>query len=716
MAGNLLSAHWYAVANLKPRLAPQAILHRRRFRGRLWYVLQDPASGRFHRLTPAAYAIIADMDGRNTVQQLWERACRRPGEALPSQEDVVQLLSQLHASDILLGDLSPVVAELQQRHRKQQSAKRRQQFLDPLGLRWTLWNPDRFLERWSPRLAWMWGRIGILLWLVTVVPALALAAVHWHELTDNISDRVLNAQNLLALWLIYPLVKLLHELGHGLATKAGGGRVHELGVMLLALTPVPFVDASSSYAFTSKWQRAMVGAAGIFVETWIASVAMFVWVLIEPGLVRAGAYNVMVIAGISTLLVNGNPLMRYDGYHVMVELLEIPNLAMRGARYWTYVVDRYLFRAPGLDVPDESVGERFWLLLYMPLSFVYRILITISLVWYLAGKYFFFGVLLACWALVSMVGMPVWKGWRHVVESPTLARNRDRALKVAAGAVLSLLVVLVAVPMPFMTQAEGVVWLPESQIVRAGESGFVKSVFVNSGETVRAGSPVALLTSPTLEAELAQAKARLDELRSRYRDSLMDSPTAALVSLAQLKEAEETVRQDEARVLRLWAVSQAPGQFLLPDANTLPGRYFKRGDIVGYISRPAARPVVRVLVSQDDIDLVRKRTEGASIRFAFGIPQTYEAQTVRVVPEGQDQLPSKSLGTEGGGHVATDPRDPNGTHTLQRYFQLDLQVAEATQTPWYGCRVYVRFDHGYAPLIYQGYLRLRQLFLARLNV
>ena len=717
MAGNLLSDSWYAVSKLRPRLAPHVHVHRRVFRGRLWYMLQDVASGRFHQLTPGAYALLAAMDGQTTVQRVWERACLLLQDNLPSQEEVVQLLSQLHAGDVLVCELSPDIAELFQRFRRQKKDQLKRQFFDPFGMRWSLWNPDAFLQRWSPRLRWLWGPVGGALWLLCVVPALGLAAVHGSALTENISDRVLNAQNLLALWLIYPVVKILHELGHGLATKAGGGRVHEMGIMLLALTPVPFVDATAAYAFPSKWRRALVGAAGILVETWLAAMAMYVWTLSEPGLVRAAAYNVMLIAGLSTVVINGNPLMRYDGYHILADVLEMPNLARRGARYFTYLVDRYIFRAEGLQRPDESPSERFWLLLYMPLSFAYRVLITLALVWIMVGKYFFFGVLLAGWGIWSMFVLPLWRGWRHVVESPVLHRQRDRALRTCVVGLGVLLVLLVAVPLPFHSRAEGVVWLPDTQIVRARQAGFVHRVYVNSGAVVLAGDPVVTLNDPALEEDLAQNRAHLNELKARYRDSELNSPVAVQVAQAQLRATAESVRQDEAKTQELWVWAGASGQFLQPDADMLPGRYFKRGEIVGYISRPQIHPVLRVLVNQDDIDLVRKRLRHIEVRFSYAVPLVYTAYLLREVPEGQDQLPNKGLGQDGGGSIATDPRDPNRTRTLQRYFQIDLKVVGGgVFSQWYGSRVYVCFDYGMTPLAYQGFLRLRQLFLARLNV
>ena len=166
--------------------------------------------------------------------------------------------------------------------------------------------------------------------------AVLLAAIHWHDLTEDFMDRVLVPHNLLLLWLVFPVLKTLHEFGHAFATKVYGGEVHEMGVLLLVFTPCPYVDASAASAFRTKWHRIIVGAAGMIVELFLASLALFVWLNVEPGVVRAVTYNVMVIAGISTVLFNGNPLLRYDGYYIFADYLEIPIYVFeRGPIYTT---------------------------------------------------------------------------------------------------------------------------------------------------------------------------------------------------------------------------------------------------------------------------------------------------------------------------------------------------------------------------------------------
>src|SRR6185503_545443 len=128
-------------------------------------------------------------------------------------------------------------------------------------------------------------------------------------------------------------------------------------IMLLVLSPVPYVDASSAWAFQDKRKRMMVGAAGIAVELFLGSLALFVWLAVEPGAVRAVAYNVMLISGVSTLLFNGNPLLRFDGYYVLADAIEIPNLGTRANRYLGYLFQRYVLGVPDAESPAQSAGE-----------------------------------------------------------------------------------------------------------------------------------------------------------------------------------------------------------------------------------------------------------------------------------------------------------------------------------------------------------------------
>ena len=158
--------------------------------------------------------------------------------------------------------------------------------------------------------------------------------INWPELSMNTSDRVLALENIFLMALVYPVVKLIHEFGHAYVLKKWGAEVHEMGIMFLVFFPVHYVEASESISFSSKYQRMLVGAIGVMVELFLAASAMILWANIEPGVVRTLAFNTMIVAGVSTLLFNGNPLLKFDAYYVLSDYLEIPNLASKANAYW----------------------------------------------------------------------------------------------------------------------------------------------------------------------------------------------------------------------------------------------------------------------------------------------------------------------------------------------------------------------------------------------
>ena len=414
------------------------------------------------------------MDGSRTVAQLWEIANRHLGEDGPTQDEIIQLLGQLHSADLLQSDVTPDVAELIARGHREDRARYRRSFANPMALRIPLWDPDRFLNRFEPIVRVIWSGWGGLLWLAVTLPALFLVPPHWPELSNDFTDRVLAIDNLVLVYLAFPVIKALHELGHATAIKAGGGEVHDLGVIVLVLLPVPYVEASASTVFRSKYQRAIVGAAGVIVELFLAALAFYGWLIVEPGLVRAVLFNVMVIASVSTVIFNGNPLLRYDAYYILADLSEMPNLAGRSARYWGYLLERYALGVRETEPPDASRGEKAWLLFYGFAAAAYRILVTIVIAMFIAGRFFIIGVVLALWGVVAMGVFPVIRGVTHLAASPRLRRRRQRALSITLGAALACGGFLLFVPMPYHSYAEGVLWLPEEDVVRAGANGFLR--------------------------------------------------------------------------------------------------------------------------------------------------------------------------------------------------------------------------------------------------
>lgn len=715
MSDALFSPSWYRVAALKPRVRAHARILRQSYRGQVWFVLQDYAAERSHRFSPAAHHFIGLMDGDRTVQEIWEATSQYLRDEAPTQEDAIRLLGQLHAADALLCDVPPDSKEVFRRHERHQRSLWKRRLWTPLALRFPLIDPDRFLARTLPWVQPLLGWFGILLWLAVVGTGAVLAASHWSDLTEDITDRVLAPANLMLLWLVYPVVKALHELGHAYVTRKWGGEVHEIGIMLLVLTPVPYVDASAAWGFADKRKRMLVGAAGIMVELFLGALALFVWLSVEPGAVRAVAYNVMLISGVSTLLFNGNPLLRFDGYYVLADGLEIPNLGTRSNQYLGYLFQRHVFRVSDAACPAQAPGERFWMVVYGIASFIYRIFIMFVITMFIAGKFFFIGVLLAIWAVATQVVMPVGKNLAFLLNSPNLRRQRGRALTTSVFLVLTAAALLFVVPAPSWTRAEGVIWVPEEAQVRAGTDGFVERLLAPVDSKVVRGQPLVQAQDPFLPTRVAVLQAQLQELVAQY-DAVMstDRVQAALVS-EEIGTVEANLKRSREREAELILRSPASGRFVVPNAADLPGRFVSKGQLIGYVVEPKEL-TARVVLAQDDIAQVRQRARRVEVMLAAWGSGALPAQIRREVPGASAQLPTAALGSTGGGRFAVDPRDSKGLTTLGRVFQLELALPSEVRSEYLGARVYVRFDHGYEPAGLQLYRALRRLLLRQFNV
>lgn len=715
MAESLFSPSWYRVAKLKPRLRGHTEIHRHAYRGEVWHVLQDHATGRFYRFTPPVHHMIARMDGRRSVEELWEEVSGVHGDAAPTQGEVVRLLGQLHAADALLCDVPPDAEEILRRWKKTEYSRWKMNLRSPMSLSFPLFDPERILSRAARYVRPFFTVTGGLLWTAIVGTAVVLAGMHWAELTENFTDRVLTAENVVSMILVYPFLKALHEFGHGCAVKRWGGEVHEMGIMLLVLMPLPYVDASAATAFREKRRRMLVSAAGIMVDLFVASLAMFVWLLVSPGKVHSIAYNVILISSVSTVLFNGNPLLRYDGYYILSDGVEIPNLYQRGIEYVGYLFQRYVFGARQVQPPYAGPGERFWFVAYTVTSFVYRAFLYAGIILFIAGKFFIAGILLAVWAGISMIVYPAVKRIRFVATSPVLRNNRGRAVFATVAILAALLLLLFVVPVPSWTRTEGVVWVPEEALVRAGTSCFVGKVVVPPNSPVEKGTLLVECIDPVHYAEVRVLEAKLAELERRYDAARAQNPVETQILQAAIRSARADLARSKERRKELAIRSPAEGTFVIPGAQDLPDRFLKQGDLIAYVLNEK-RPTVRVVVGQADVDLVRQRTKKVAVRLTERLERVVPAVLVREVPGGLERLPSTILGVSGGGKVAVDPRDAAGGKALEKLFQFDLELDRPVGNVYVGGRVYVRFDHGFEPAGFQWYRTIRQMFLRRFHV
>lgn len=710
------STSWFNVAHLKPRLRSHVNVRRHRYRGTIWYVLDDGAAGRVHRFPRGAYLLIGRLDGDHTVEELWNRLVDEIGEEAPTQDDVIAALGQLHGADLLSTDVAPDTAELFVRQKKQRRQVWMQNLKSPMSLRIPLVDPERFLNRTMPWLRPLFSWVGALLWIGVVTSAVVLAGRHWDELTGNFADRVFAADNLLLMALVYPLVKAIHELGHGYAAKAFGREVREMGIMMLVMFPVPYVDASSASALKSKWRRALVGAAGMVAEVFLAALAMFAWTQLEPGIARAAAFNVMLIAGVSTVLVNGNPLLRFDGYFILADLIEIPNLGARANKYWGHLIDRYVFRTYATRPFEATAGEKRWFLFYAPAAFAARMAMLIGIALMVAEQLFILGVIIAMWTLWTGIGLPLWKMFAHVFTSPQLHRNRRRAVNLTLGAVGALLIALFVIPAPHHATTQGVVWLPEEAHVRANSDGTIERIAATEGAVVRAGQLLVESSHPILRTEVNRLGERVRELQAQADAELRRDRVQREVSTVALNEARRELSIQRQRLGDLQVAAMTDGRFVLAatSAADLPGRFVRKGELIGYVT-PSQAEVARIAVGQDDIALVRQHLNGLKFRLANMPDRTFDGEIVRAVPGATRELPSPALAASNGGEFALDPRDPEGATSLERVFLFDVGLPEELHGVPFGTRVHVRFQLDWEPLGWQLARRLRQLLLGRFD-
>jgi len=710
---NLFSSSWYRVAGLKPFLRSHAEIHRQTFRGETWYVLQDHSTGRFHRFSAQAYYIIGLMDGTRNLQEIWEAACLHLGDEMPTQEEVITLLSQLDQADVLQSNISPDIGNLLHRSRKDRRNQFWSKVRSPVALRIPLLDPDRFLDKTIGMVAPFFTLPAAVAWCAIVIAAMVLAVLHWGELTQNLADRVLAMENLVLLWLIYPVVKTVHEFGHAWAVKRWGGEVHEMGIMLLVFFPVPYLDASTASAFRKKRRRMVVGFIGIGVEMLIAALALFAWVNLEPGAIRAVAFNVVIIAGVSTIFFNGNPLLRFDAYYILADYLEIPNLGIRANRYLGYLAQRYLVRNEEARFTLSNRRESFWLVTYGIASFIYRIFISIRIALFVAGKFFFIGVLIALWALVGLVVMPVTRLFRTILTVPELYKRRWRitALALAAGGLL--LVFVGAVPLPSTTMAEGVVWPGEHSQVRAGAAGTVRKVAARPNTRVSAGDALIVCDNPEIKAEVRVLSARLREYQARHQKALATDRTEEKIIAEELSRIRSELRRAEERQQALVVRSPAAGRFVLPNAEDYPGRFLRRGEPLGYVVDQKETTVLAP-IPQKQVGKIRHNVRSVSARPADRVFHRVPGRLIREVPAASTRLPTLAFSLEGGGSFALDPRSPEEQRSFQKLFYFEVALEEPLQDRL-GARVFLRFAHEAEPLASRWYRTLRRLFLRVFN-
>jgi putative peptide zinc metalloprotease protein len=356
-----------------------------------------------------------------------------------------------------------------------------------------------------------------------------------------------------------------------------------------------------------------------------------------------------------------------------------------------------------------------WFVFYGFASTIYRMMVTIAIAMFIAGRFFVVGVILALWAVGAMAVFPVFKAVKHLAGSPRLHKHRSRAITISTALVVAVTAFIFLVPMPYYSHAEGVVWLPEQAMVRAGTNGFFQEFMINPGLAVVKGQALAQSIDPALDAQLRQSTAKVTELEAEYAANFVQDRTKAQIVNDRLDAERARLARSQERTDALVTRASTDGVFIVLQMGDMPGRYYHKGELLGYVMGSTA-PIARVVVSQDAVDNVRTNTDRIRLRLVHQPGVVMNGRMLREVPGGEEQLPSSALAAEGGGEIATDPRETKSPKALQRMFQFDVEIEDLDRVDRFGERVYVRFDHQKTPLSVQWYRSIRRLFLSSLNV
>jgi putative peptide zinc metalloprotease protein len=696
-------------------LHDQVEIHRNDYRNQIWYLLENTTTGRNHRFNPAAYQFLGMMNGERSVEDIHRQLIDKLDDKAPGQEEIIELMSKLYEADLLKVDTQTNTEELFNRQSQQRSRKLKQRFANPVALRIALWDPEDFLNRHTHKVNWIFSKWVGFAWFLLIVYAATEAAQHWPRINHHFGINALSPYNLLLLFSLYPPIKLIHELGHAFSAKLEGGEVHEIGVNFLLFVPIPYVNVSAATHFRSRYKRILVSAAGIMVESFLAALGLILFLAAQPGLVQSIGFNIFLIGGISSIFFNGNPLLKYDGYYILADTIGIPNLFQRSSQYWQYLCKRYLFGLRNAVSPANAPGEAPWFIIYSVLSLAYRLGILWFIITIVTEKFFYLGLILAAWMISIQVLLPICKAFGYLFTSPALQKKRHRALAASSLITITVVSVIGFMPMPSYTLSQGVVWQPDEVRLRAEHDGFVAKLMVENNQAVSVGTPLLALHDPFLQSEVKIARARVQELEARYRASRASNHFQAGIVQEELRVAKSELQFVREKSSAMSVDAFKSGELVLLEADDLPGRFLRKGDLLGYII-DNEQPTIRMAVSQNHIGQLRQMVTGIEVRFASNPDRDFKARILRQAPEATNRLPSAALATTGGGPFIVTTDQENQMETQEKVFLVDLELDFQGHEIPLGTRAYVRVNHGSEALASQWYRRLRQVFLRQFNV
>ncbi len=702
---------WDSLKQCKPRLSPNIQYESRELRGERWLILRNSVSGEHLRLNASASAILALIDGNTSIEALFEYGEQHNLTA----DQIAAMLAPLCSCGLLALGSECEQERLLNQHQTQIKNNRFSRFSNPLAIKIPLHNPDNWLGFVIAKLPWLFSRWFLVLILCSIMVALVAALVNSTIIFAEIARVASSPQHWWLYVLLYPALKVIHEFAHAVVIKHYGGSVYETGITFLVLMPIPYVDASDAWMFPARYQRVLVGAAGMLAECALASLGLIVFLLVQPGYVRDVGFAVLVMGSVSTLMFNANPLLKFDGYYILQDCLDIPNLSARSQKYCIYLAKKYLYRMEHAVSPVNAKSERKWFLTYGLLAGVYRFVITVVIAVFLASKFLVLGAVLALYAMFQLIVRPVFKISNYLRNSPELAGVRSQSVLVTIGIASLIALFITLIPMPSSTRAEGVVWVPNQAQVFAPVNGVVEQLLVEPGSQVVAGQTLIRLHAPELLTARLVVEAELEVARIQFRNLQHLDTVKAQNMVSDIQALELELTNLSSRESRLNITATIDGQFVVNEKAAVIGKYMKKGELLAYVVNKRDL-VVKAVLTQQRIERLQAGVEKAKIRLADRFDHALDAKLTRQTPAALDTLPSPALAYDGHGGIAVASQADDQLRTLERVFHIELALPDTALIAGIGGRAYVTLHHQPESLGRRWWRSTRQLLLKQLTV
>jgi putative peptide zinc metalloprotease protein len=697
-----------AAEHLVVKLRPDLVVQPQFYEGMTHYVVKDPLALKYFRFKIEEYYLLEQFNGKLTLQEVKKAFEKKYRPQTISIEDLTRFVAQLHEAGIVHIDSGEQAKVLIRRRKKNKWRKVWAFFANILFIKIPIIDPERLLTRMYPYFRWIFTRTFVTLSTISMALAICLVVSQWKTFYDKLPDfqSFFNWWTIMSFWVCLAVIKIIHEFGHGLTAKHYGGEVHEMGILFLVLTPALYCDVTDSWLLPNKWRRIWISAAGIYVECFLASIATFVWWYSTPGLLNSLAMATMFICSVNTIMFNANPLLRYDGYYVMADWLEIPNLRIKSTQFFAYLVQEKVL---GLEIPVQSYlpkSRRVLFVTYAIASYIYRWFVTFAILWFLSQvlkpyKLESVSYLLAAGAVVPLLGMPVYQIGKFLRTPGRLRKVKKARTAAFAAAAIALICGILAIPTPLRIDGTLVLKLAKPQEVYAEVEGRLVELAVRDGDWVKKDTVLAKLSNPSKEKELAE---RQQEQEIAYHKARWYHQSPEIENRAQAKQQdafaaqlEGTIEKVSEQLGKLTLIANRDGRVVgSPEVRLHPesvGQWLKPGKPICEVGDPH-RLEAHLIIDQSDIHLIHTDST-AWIKIYGRAEKTFKSRVTEIAKRSREEVPTE-LSNMAGGEVASKPDPKTGTaRPLTAVYEVIIPIDNPDLNLEPGLRGAAKIDGGH---------------------